>query len=368
MRPDFSLAAALALPVAFACLALAAGLVARRVLGKRLESVHAGGRHTTAALILSAVRGSIVVWCTVLGLFLAAKVAELPPGVARVVPNVMLVVLIASLTWALARVAAGLVRRVAFGVQEGAPGGAEAGSLPSASLIANVTRLAILALGLLVILQTLGISITPVITALGVGGLAVALALQDTLANLFAGVHLLASRQLRPGDFLKLDSGQEGCVQDITWRYTSIREVPNNNLVVVPNAKLASAITTNFSRPDNRVSFAVLAGVSYDTDLGRAERLALDVAREVQKDVAEAVHDFEPEVSFLSFGMRRVMFEVVLQAREAVAVGPVRHQLVKRLHQRFRAAGIAMSDGWDTSKGRLGGTALAQQLREGVDR
>ena len=91
-----------------------------------------------------------------------------------------------------------------------------AGGSRSASILGVVTRASIFLVGSLVVLHDLGISITPMLTALGVGGLAVALALQDTLTNLFAGIQLLASRQLNVGDFVKLESGEEGHLVDIT--------------------------------------------------------------------------------------------------------------------------------------------------------
>jgi small-conductance mechanosensitive channel len=96
----------------------------------------------------------------------------------------------------------------------------------------SITRVAVWTIGGLVLLNSLGVAITPLLTALGVGGLAVALALQDTLSNLFAGVHILASRKVQPGDFIQLDNGMEGYVEDTNWRSTIVRQFPNNILVV----------------------------------------------------------------------------------------------------------------------------------------
>jgi small-conductance mechanosensitive channel len=87
-----------------------------------------------------------------------------------------------------------------------------------------------------------------------VGGLAVALALQDTLSNLFAGLHIIASKKLLPGDYFLLDSGEEGYVQDVNWRNTFIRTL-RNNMIVVPNARLASAILTNYYQPSSEMAW-----------------------------------------------------------------------------------------------------------------
>ncbi|MCC6347545.1 MAG: mechanosensitive ion channel, partial [Nitrospirales bacterium] len=121
--------------------------------------------------------------------------------------------------------------------------------LSTTGLAYGVLKGTTLLLGLLIILSFLGISIAPLITALGIGGLAVALALKDTLSNLFAGLHILMERSLRIGDFVRLDAGQEGYIEDITWRTTRIRTLANN-MVVIPNDKLAQSVVTNYCLPD----------------------------------------------------------------------------------------------------------------------
>ena len=101
-------------------------------------------------------------------------------------------------------------------------------------------------------LESLGVPVAPLLTTLGIGSLAVALALQDTLANFFAGLHLLADRPVRPGDYIKLHEGEEGFVETIGWRSSRLRTT-KNNIVVVPNQKLSQAILTNFHLPISNV-------------------------------------------------------------------------------------------------------------------
>ncbi len=170
--------------------------------------------------------------------------------------------------------------RLATGGMGIATGGL-AGAHATSSILVNLVRLVIFGLGALVILQSQGISITPVLTALGVGGLAVALALQDPLSNLFAGLQILSAKKVRIGNSIRLDSGDEGTVTDIAWRYTTV-VTGLNNTVLVPNAKLASAIVTNYSMPDHEVVVNVAVGVDYGSDLEHVERVSLEVAREVQ--------------------------------------------------------------------------------------
>jgi len=212
-------------------------------------------------------------------------------------------------------------------------------TLPSTSIFRNITRLVILIIGFLIILQRIGISISPLLTALGVGGLAVALALQDTLSNLFAGIHILVSKQVRPGDFIKLETGEEGYVVDISWRNTTIRMLPNN-LVVIPNSKLASSIVTNYYMPEKMLSVLVSVGVSYDSDLEKVEEIVIEVAKEVMQTVPGGIPEYEPFVRYSSFGDFSINFSVIMRAKEYTDQFLIRHEFIKRLHKRFKKEGI----------------------------
>lgn len=202
-----------------------------------------------------------------------------------------------------------------------------------------MVRALVYVVGILVVLQTLGISITPIVTALGVGGLAVGLALQDTLANFFAGIRLLAAGKIRRGDYIQLDSGQEGFVEDITWAETTIRQLPNS-LVIVPNAKIASAIATNYDLPDRQQAVLVQVGISYDSDLELAERVTVDVARSVMRETPGAAKDFEPFIRYHTFGDSAIQFTVILRAVHHTERFLLIHEFVKRLQARYRQEGI----------------------------
>ncbi|MEV4437366.1 mechanosensitive ion channel family protein [Streptomyces sp. NPDC049585] len=239
-----------------------------------------------------------------------------------------LVILVASI--AVARVTGELVQTVAQ---------SRSGVAGSATIFVNITRIVVFAMGFLIVLQTLGISIAPLLTALGVGGLAIALALKDTLANLFAGVHILVSKTVQPGDYIRLTSGEEGYVVDINWRNTVVKQI-SNNLVIIPNGKLAGTNMTNFSRPEQKLSVSVQVGVAYDSDLDEVERITIEVAEGVMKDIAGAVPDHEPAVRFHTFGDNRIGFSVILGVGEFSDKWRIKHEFIKRLHQRYRAEGI----------------------------
>ncbi len=209
----------------------------------------------------------------------------------------------------------------------------------SVSIAKIVVNVIILTFGLLIIFQTMGIKITPILTALGVGGLAVALALQDTLANFFSGLQVLASRQINVGDFVRLDGGQEGFINDIGWRSATIKML-NNNIVIIPNKKLAEAIVVNFSLEEREFAVRTTLGVAYDSDLEKVERVTIEVARDVVNRVEGAVKEFEPLVRYESFGDSSIRFSVIIRYHDYGAQVLAQHEFIKALHKRYRQEGI----------------------------
>lgn len=330
MTFDFESLREYLLPLAFLAGGVTGGLIVEKIVLYELRKLTSRTKWELDDLAIRSLRGMPLLWLTLAGIYGAINNVDMRPGFLSFLQQALLVAAIASLTWASARFLVGLVNH--YSARVGGP-------LLSTSMFANLTRIFIFIVGALIVLQSLGVSITPILTALGVGSLAVALALQDTLSNLFAGIHIIASRQVRPGDYVQLDSAQEGYVTDITWRYTTIRALPNN-MVIIPNSKLASAIVTNFYNPETQMAVRVPVGVSYASDLDRVEEISLAVARETMREVPGGIPDFEPVLRFHTFGESSIDFNVIMRCREFTDQFVIRHEFVKRLHRRYRAEGI----------------------------
>lgn len=309
--------------------AAAAGLLLRmglRWLGERARRTRWSGDD-----IIVATLRTLAPWAAMaVGVSSAAAALPLTRTIGHTVNQVVIAALILATTVTAARVVAGLVQTLAL---------SRSGVAGTATIFVNITRIAVLMMGVLILLQTLGISIAPLLTALGVGGLAVALALQDTLANLFAGVHILASKTVQPGHYIRLSSGEEGYVVDINWRNTTIRQL-SDNLVIIPNAKLAGTITTNFHQPGQEMSVMVQVRVAYRSDLEHVERVTAEVGAKVMADVSGGVVDFEPSIRFHTFGESGIDFSVFLGALEFSDQYLIKHEFMKRLHRRYQAEGI----------------------------
>ena len=308
------------------------GRLVTRTVCRRLSAWAAKTAWKWDALVIEAIRRGIPFWSFLLGLHMAIGFWTLPPQLAQTLSQALFVLAWLSVTF----ISAGLVGKliVLYSRQFEQ-------ALPVTSLTEHIAKVLITILGGLMILNGMGISITPILTALGVGGLAVALALQDTLSNLFSGFYLTVARQVRVGDYVKLESGQEGYVEDIGWRATTIRMLPNNT-VVVPNNKLGSAIVVNYYLPSRDLAVLVDLGVDYASDLARVEQVTGEVAREVMKTVTGGVPDFEPFIRYHTLGEFSINFTVIMRGKEFVDQYLIKHEFIKRLIVRYRQEGITI--------------------------
>jgi small-conductance mechanosensitive channel len=311
---------------------LLVGFVLEKIVLAKLKRLAKKTKWKGDIVIINSLRGMVIIWLLIAGIYGAILSLPMSPSLLIHLKKILLVIVILSGTMALGKMMAGFVS--IYVQREDVP-------LPSTSIFKNLTKLLVFLIGILIILHSLGISITPILTALGVGGLAAALALQPTLANLFSGLQIIAAKQLHPGDYIKLDSGEEGYVTDITWRNTTIRELPNN-MIVVPNSKLASTIFTNYYQPEQETSVLIQVGVSYDSDLKKVEKVTAEVGKEVMREIEGGVPEFEPFIRYHTFDDFSINFTVILRATEYTSQYLIKHEFVKRLHERYNKEGIVI--------------------------
>ena len=209
-------------------------------------------------------------------------------------------------------------------------------------LINKVVGVVIYLLALVIILDHFGVAISPILATLGVGGLAVGLALQPTLADLFAGIHIISDQPIRVGDFIELDAETKGTVEDIGWRSTRIR-TPGNNIIIVPNSKLADTTITNSNMPQKEVSCLIYCGVGYGENLEKVEKIVLDVAKNVIKKVDGAVKDYQPKVRFYEFGDSNINFKTIFHAKKRGDKFLLTHEFIKALKKEFDKRKIDIS-------------------------
>lgn len=235
-----------------------------------------------------------------------------------------------SIGMVLARVATGLLQ-VRSHKQEAARA--------TASIMGNIIKGIIYSLAFILILQSFGVAIAPLLAALGVGGVAVALALQPTLSNLFAGLQLISSGRFNNGDFIQLENGEKGFITDITWRSTTL-VTADNNIMIIPNNKMATGIVLNYFLMNRELLFNVEVGVSYTSDLEKVERVCIETAAAILEKLDVGAAEFVPFVRFYRFGDSSIDLRVFFRVRQYADQFLVTHMFIKALYTRFKAENI----------------------------
>ena len=286
------------------------------------------------SLAIRSLRGVIVLWFVLAALKFIQPMIPLKTSWIEITNKVLAVFVIISITIMLGRIAVGLMRLSSRN--------ASAAAMPTTTILVNITKIVISLLGLLAIFHSLGIPVTPMLTALGVGGLAVALALQDTLSNLFSGLQIIATKQVEIGDFIKLSTGEEGQIVDIAWRVTTMK-TNVDNLIIIPNAKFSSTNLTNFSRPQKYSIVVIPIMIAHGTDLEAAEKVAI-----------KSINDFvsagsiplvtKPDVAYSDVTEIGVRMNIYIEAKEYPDQRHLRHRLIKTLVTSFTENGIRLAD------------------------
>ena len=331
--------------IVFAVFLIASGVVnvILRVIIKRWANRTPG---TLDEELLGVVRGPLVLFIALSGLFIALLILTnldsprfaLITGYDDLVRRAWLVVVIAevayliyhlldaALTWYIHKVAVTTETEL------------DDRLLPP---LKRIMPLAVYSLGFLMALSVLNIPISPILAGLGIGGLAVALAVQPTLANFFAGTYVVTEGELNIGDYIELQGGPSGYVVEVGWRSTKIRSM-HNNLVIIPNSQMANSIVTNYYSPEPAMNVLVYCGVSYDSDLEVVESVVREASQKLVTESEYAV-DGEPWFGFEEFGDSNISFWVFVQATDRLGSFYLTSDLVKVIHSRLTAEGIEIN-------------------------
>ncbi len=310
---------------------VAVGYLLRTVLDVYITRLTRKTKTKIDDIILGAIRTPIVVIFLIVGInFALAQAPFVPAQIMQYLPTISSIIIILIGTVVAARIITGTLKYY----------GLTRPSMKSlVPIFSKLINILVYFAALILVLNALGINVTALVAGLGIGGIAIAFALQETLSQFFAGMYIMTDRPVRVGDYIELDSGQKGYVVDIGWRSTKIRELPNN-VIVVPNSKLAGAIVTNYYLPEKEMACLVQVGVSYDSDLKKVEKVTVDVAKKVIKRVEGDMPGFEPFIRYHTFSDFSINFTVILRVKEYVDKYLLTHEFIKELHKRYKKEGI----------------------------
>lgn len=318
------------LPVLILIGSLIAGFAIDKLLQKKiLPHGTVAEPETLSQIAAKTLRYMPILWSLMLGVYWVIGTIDITPSMKELLGLLLKSLVMLSTTITVARIIVGALQ---YYLRRNAE------NLSSSSLLAHLIEFIVYSCGVMIILQACGVSIAPILTALGIGGMAVAIALQDTLTNFFAGLQLIIMKPIKVGDFVRLSSGEEGVVIDINFRHTSIQDV-NLGMIIVPNQSVASATLMNYDLPHREIFVTVPCGVSYDSDLEHVERVTLETAKEVLHRLTPQITT-EPLLRYQAFGQSSIDFNVILPVSTVAQRSVLRHEFVKALTARFREEGI----------------------------
>lgn len=299
-----------------------------RIFSKKLEK----NPHPALEATLKVIRIPSFYWCIITAAYIGVSILDIDSKYIKPLSQFVNVLIIVSMTSAISSTAVVLFSHFMRTVN-----GRHRVSGLSVGMIKSITW----TIGLSLILSVFGISLAPLLTALGVGGLAVALALKDTLENVFAGIYLLTDRTIRVGDFVRLESGQEGKVEDIGWRTTKI-ESGSTNLTVIPNSKLAQSIVTNYCLPERRMALVLNVTVNAVPDTSKVLDILSRVSKQASEDVVGVLSSPPPTIRFTAIGSDGTLtFQVNFQVKEFSHQAFALHEMRRRVYAALLSEGFS---------------------------
>ncbi|MGB5593408.1 MAG: mechanosensitive ion channel family protein [Crocosphaera sp.] len=315
------------------------GLLFEKKVIKKIKKFTRNTSWKYYTVIINSIQGFSVFWFTLGGMAIALYIYPIPREFYAFIYKFLIATFLASATLFISRLFVGILKAYTTN---------DDGISPLTSLFEFLAKIVIYTLGILIILQSIGIQITPLLTALGVGGVSAGLALQTTLANLMSGVNIIMSGKVKPGNYIRLASGENGYVIDVELKYTVLQEI-TDNLLIIPNSKIMDGSFRNFSLPDKNIVIPVTLDVSYDSDLEKVENVTLEVAKELFNDQIEEGEEGgeeetigEPFILYNKFDYFSINLTIYLKLHEQEFFEhlTIKHQFLKQLHKRYQAEGI----------------------------
>ena len=291
-------------------------------------------------IFFRAMKGVPIYLCIVIGLYWSVTTSNMPAGLEKIFSYILFAMIVFSITRVCERTLSGFIR-LKF---------SDTTDLTQSTLLDTIFRAAIYASGALIVLDYFGISVAPIMAAMGFGSFAFALGVKEPLENIATGLLLIVSKQIRVNDYIRLSTGDEGRVTDINWRYITVMPPNEGSVVVIPNKVIANAVSTNFSQPRDDIIVVVPIGVDYNSDLEHVEQVTVEVARELQIKIdgyepkidSEGIDrsKFAPIIRYQAFNDSSIDFNVVMHVQLFTNQYLLKHEFIKAITKRYREEGI----------------------------
>jgi small-conductance mechanosensitive channel len=214
------------------------GLWVRRVVSNAFERWASRVRWQGNNLVMTTVHRPFLFWFLILGVFIAIQVSVVTPQVKGITTKAMGTLFFLSLGWVVINLFGQLLEIYLPRLKT---------RWPTITLAKNVIRATIIVVCALIILEIWGMPTSPLLVLIAVAILAAALALRNAAPNFFAGVQLSATQQIKVGDYIKLETGEQGYITDISWYNTRIKAL-DESIIIVPNNRFLQFTVVNYGR------------------------------------------------------------------------------------------------------------------------
>ena len=330
----------LIIPACILVFSFCVGVMINRMLTQKLAKHVKSTESEIMEIFFRAMRGVPIYLSIVIGLYWSVTTSDMPAALEKLFSYILFAMIVFSITRVIERTLSGFIR-LKF---------SDSSDVTQSTLLDTIFRAAIYASGALIILDYFDISIAPIMAAMGFGSVAIAMGVKEPLENIFTGLLLMVSKQVRVNDYIRLSTGDEGRIIDINWRFITVMPPNEGSVVVIPNKVIANAVTSNYSQPRDDIILVVPIGVSYDSDLEHVERVTVEVARELQIKIdgyeplfnenGVDINKLAPVVRFQKFNDSSIDFNAVLHVQTFTNQYVLKHEFIKAITKRYREEGI----------------------------
>jgi len=330
---NWNLIAKISTPIGLVLLAILIGLFIENRLKYWIKKIDDNIPFGQYSFILKSFEGIIFIWFTVGGIALVLPSINLPISLNILIQKILIVIALTMATILASRLAVNSIQVYSLKHET---------TVSLTSLFEYLTKVLIFSIGFLVIIQSIGIQITALITAFGVGSLSIGLAFKNTLSNLISGVNIIVSRKIRPGDYIKFQNGEEGYVVDVELKYTLIKDI-YNNVIVIQNGQIIDSSFQNYTLDNPQMLLPIKIGISYDNDLVKVEAITLTIAENILYIIQGGNKEFKPFLRYDSFDYYGINLTVYLKINEYLDRLLVTHEFIKEIHKVYKQEKIILA-------------------------
>lgn len=304
------------------------------VFGRIVKTLTKRSKTKLDDIIVDMIEEPIVLIVTIIGVWFAIDRLSFPEGILDWIDKVYWVMITLTVTWLLARLIDAVIREYIVPLTQKTEGDLDDQVVP---IIRKAIRAAIWILGIIIALNNAGYNVGALLAGLGIGGLALAMAAKDTVANIFGGITIFTDKPFTINDRVKIN-GFDGTITEIGIRSTRLKTL-ENRIVTIPNSKFTDGMVENVSSEPHR-KVVLKLGLTYDTTADKIQN-GMKALREIV-DNNEQLEE-NAVISFTEFGDFALGILFIYYIRKDGDIMGAQTEVNMEIKKRFEDLGIEMA-------------------------